>query len=116
MLGIDFSNCNPFLLRFNFQECQLNFASFYQLKIKGTQFISCNLTEVDFVNTTLENALFENCILVGAQFENTLLEKANFYTAIGFTINPETNYIQGAKFAANGLAGLLTKYQIQVEE
>ncbi|MFT6322914.1 MAG: hypothetical protein ACJAWO_000460 [Halieaceae bacterium] len=116
MLGIDFSMCNPFLLRFNFAHCQLSFSSFYQLKIKGTSFISCHLTEVDFVNTNLQLAIFDACNLVGAQFENTLLEKANFLTAIGYSINPELNYIHGAKFSTHGLSGLLTKYNLDIAD
>ncbi len=48
MLGLRFENCNDFGLSFSFEDCQLNYASFYQLKIKKTIFKNSQLHEIDF--------------------------------------------------------------------
>ena len=35
LLGVNFSDSNPFLIHFNFIDCDLTLASFYQLEIKN---------------------------------------------------------------------------------
>jgi uncharacterized protein YjbI with pentapeptide repeats len=115
LVGVNFSECNPFLLAFSFNNCQLNLASFYQLKLKNTKFINCNLQETDFDKTDLSNSMLANCDLKRAIFKNTNLEKVDFSTAYNYSIDPETNNIKNAKFSLNGIAGLLEKYNITIE-
>ncbi|MEZ5106344.1 MAG: pentapeptide repeat-containing protein [Draconibacterium sp.] len=115
LLGVHFEECNPFLLAFQFENCHLNFSSFYQLKIKETRFSNCILQEVDFIETNLTRSLFENCDLSGSSFENSNLEKCNFSTSFNFIINPEINRIQHAKFSINNISGLLHQYNIEIE-
>jgi len=107
LLGIHFDECHPFLLAFQFEQCQLNYSSFYQLKMKGTKFRGCLLHEVDFVETDLNQSDFSNCDLSGAIFGNTNLQKCDFRTSYNFSINPENNPIQHAKFSVNNISGLL---------
>ncbi|MCY1548167.1 hypothetical protein D9M68_842610 [compost metagenome] len=71
---------------------------------------------VDLGECDLTEALFDRCDLQNAIFDNTLLEKADLRTASGFSIDPERNKLKKAKFAQSGLAGLLYKYQIQVDK
>lgn len=115
LIGLQFDTCNSFLLAFQFKQCILNYASFYQLKIPGTRFTKCNIEEADFTNTILNSAIFNECNLNGSMFENTQLEKADFYTSSHLIINPETNNIRGARFSLENIEGLLTKYNIVVE-
>lgn len=115
MLGLRFDDCNPFLLSFDFEDCALDFSSFFQVKLKGTRLVNCRLLEVDFVEADLTGAIFMGSDLSGAVFENTILEKADFRTAVNFTIDPEGNRIRGARFSMEGLLGLLGKYGILVE-
>lgn len=116
MIGVKFNECDPFLLQFSFKECQLNFSSFYKLKIQNTKFVNCNLQEVDFTETDVTNSLFDNCNLQKAIFENTILEKSDFKTAVGFLINPDSNRLKKAKFSKENIIGLLQQYNIIVEE
>jgi fluoroquinolone resistance protein len=44
-----------------------------------------------------------------------MLEKADFRTSNGYSIDPEMNRIKKAKFSLEGVAGLLDKYDIEVE-
>ena len=115
LVGLNFSECNPFLLAFSFKNCQLNLASFYQLKLKNTKFINCNLQEADFAEADVSNSTLDNCDLKRAIFENTNLEKVDLKTSYNYSINPETNNIKNAKFSLNGIAGLLEKYNISIE-
>jgi len=104
-----------YLLSFYFENCQLNLSSFYQLKIKNTKFKNCILQEVDFTESNLTGSGFESCDFSGAMFANTILEKADFRTSINYSINPELNRIQKAKFSLQGITGLLDKYDITIE-
>ena len=115
MIGVKFNECDPFLLQFTFKDCQLNFSSFYQLKIPNTKFSNCNLQEVDFTETDLSNAILDNCDLKLAIFDRTNLKKSDFRTAFNFELNPEENSLKGAKFSKDNLVGLLSVYKIIVE-
>ena len=103
------------IISLDFKDCQLNFSSFYKLKLKATQFLNCSLQEVDFTETELTNSVFDNCDLSRAIFEYSVLEKSDFRTAYNYSIDPETNRIDKAKFSTSGLSGLLEKYNIEIE-
>lgn len=115
MLGMRFDTCNDFGLAFSFEGCQLNHSSFYKLKIKKTIFKNCQLHEVDFTESDLASALFDNCDLNQAVFDRTILERADFRTSFNYSIDPENNRMKKAKFSLAGVAGLLGKYDIDIE-
>ncbi len=115
LLGLNFSDCNSFLLSLGFENCLLNLASFYKLKLKGIKFRNCNLQETDFTETEMTLAVFDNCDLERAIFERTNLEKADFRTSWHYSIDPTVNRIKKARFSKDGLAGLLDKYDIRIE-
>jgi len=115
LLSLHFEHCKELLFAVDFDHCILNLSCFYNRKLKNTSFKNSSLQEVDFTEADLTGALFENCDLSGAIFDNTLLEKADFRTAYHYTINPEINKIKKAKFSASGIAGLLKKYDIEIE-
>ena len=116
IIGVDFSKCNPFLLKMKFQDCLLDLSIFQGMKLKDTVFEKCRLREADFGNADLSGALFRDCDLTGAVFEYTNLRKVDFRSASGYRIDPEVNQLAGARFSASGLAGLLGKYGILVED
>ncbi len=115
LMGINFNDCNPFLLHFSFTDCDLTLASFYQLPIKNTIFTNCNLTEVDFTETDLTNSSFNNCDFVKAIFENTNLTKVNLATSYNFSINPSLNNIKNAQFAKDNIEGLVSHLEIIIK-
>ena len=115
LVGVDFSVCNDFLFSVNFKNCQLDYSTFFQKKMKKTQFIDCSLKEVDFSEVELTEAVFVSCDLIGAVFENTLLVKADLRTAINYSIDPEKNKIKKARFSLPAVTGLLNKYQILID-
>jgi fluoroquinolone resistance protein len=115
LLGLNFGECNTFLLSLSFTDCILNLASFYKLKLKGTTFVNCSLQEADFVEADLPAVVFQNCNLANAVFENTILEKADFRTAENYSFDPERNKIKKARFSRQGVLGLLSKYQILID-
>src|SRR5699024_10140871 len=89
LVGLSLEECDPLLLSMNFEACQLNLASFYQLSLKNTTFDNCSLKEADFTEADLTKASSENCDLEGAIFKNTVLKQADFRTSYHFSIDPE---------------------------
>jgi fluoroquinolone resistance protein len=115
MLGLRFEHCDPFNLSFGFDNCQLNHSSFYRLKLKKILFKNCQLQECDFTDTDLSNAVLDDCDLAKSTFENTILEKGDLRTAYNYTIDPELNRVKKARFSLQGVPGLLTRYDIEIE-
>ncbi len=115
LLGVNFSECNKFMFSFAFDDCYLDYSSFFGTKLKKTNFNRCSLKETDFSETDLSGAVFLDCDLTGTHFSKTILEKADFRMAKNFTIDPENNKLKHAKFSAFNLDGLLYKYQIIIE-
>ncbi|MGF1922755.1 MAG: pentapeptide repeat-containing protein [Bacteroidia bacterium] len=114
MVGADFSNVKDFLFNARFTNCILDYAAFMKKKNRKGFFSSCSLKGADFSETDLTDTQFERCDLTATVFMNTILNGANFATSFNFTIDPERNSLKKAKFSADGLAGLLTKYGIIV--
>ena len=73
------------------------------------------MIKVEFTEADLSEAIFTDCDLENAFFNNTNLEKADFSTSYNFTINPEENKIQKAKFSKENLAGLLCQYKLVIK-
>ena len=115
LLGLSFSECHTFLLSLGFRECVVNLSSFYKLKLKSTRFENCKLHEVDFVESDLTSASFVGSDLMGAVFDRTILDKCDFRNSFNYLIDLEKNRAKKAKFSANGLSGLLYKYDIIVD-
>lgn len=110
--GVNFSVCRDFSLSFSFSRCILDYAVFYQKKLKNILFEDCSLEEVDFTESDLSKAVFKNCNLNRTVFSRTILKGADFTTAINFSIDPENNSMAKAKFSTDALAGLLEKYDL----
>lgn len=73
------------------------------------------LHEVDLTECDLTGSFFDYCDLLNATFDRTNLEKADFRTSFNYSISPETNRIKKARFSLSGIAGLLNKYDIEIE-
>jgi fluoroquinolone resistance protein len=114
MFGLHFDLCNPLGLAMNFEGCALNYASFFEIKLVKAVFKNCQLIEVDFSGCNMIGADFTQSDFTLAVFNNSNIEKADFRSASNYVIDPEMNKIKKAKFSADGLAGLLTKYDIKV--
>ncbi len=115
MLGLRFDQCNQFNLSFTFDRCLLNHSSFYQARIRKTIFRNTQLQEADFTECDLTASVFENCDLAKALFDHTIIEQADFRTSINYSIDPGLNRIKNAKFSLSGVAGLLDKYHIEID-
>ncbi|MFT3739909.1 MAG: pentapeptide repeat-containing protein [Breznakibacter sp.] len=114
MLGIDFERCHDFGFAVGFENCILDHASFYKLKLKKTVFKNVQFHETDFSECDLTLASFDCCDLANAVFDQTVLEKADLRTAINYSIDPTRNRIKKARFSLPHVVGLLHRFDIEV--
>ena len=115
LIGIRFDMANPLFFEVNFTHCQLRLATFYGWKMPETVFKNCGLQEVDFGGADLKGAVMNTCDLKGAMFEQTTLSYVDFRGSFNFSIDPEKNNIQRAKFSREEIGGLLDKYDLTLE-
>lgn len=113
--NVNFAMTDQVIFEFHFKDCLLDYAKFYALKMKKMQFINCSMIAVDFMASDLTEVLFDNCNLRRAVFIDTIANKADFSTSYDYTFDPEKNKIKKAIFSADGLKGLLEKYDIVVK-
>ncbi|RZL27797.1 MAG: pentapeptide repeat-containing protein [Pedobacter sp.] len=116
MVGADFSNAKDFLFGVNFSNCILDYGALMKKKNRKAKFENCSLKGADFTEADLTETKFVNCDFDRAIFMQSTLNGANFISSFNYTIDPERNSMRKAKFAASGLAGLLTNYGIIVAE
>lgn len=114
ILGVNFSECQDFLFSVNFDNCIIDYASFFGKKMPKTTFNESSLKAVNFTRTDLKSSKFTNSNLEGAVFDGTNLSSTDFTTASHFSIDPEQNNIQKASFSVHGLLGLLSKHKLKV--
>jgi fluoroquinolone resistance protein len=115
LLGLHFEDCNNLMISFEFDCCTLDLSSFYKLKLKKTIFRNSKIIEADFTETDLTNSSLKNCDLLRTIFKNTNLEGVDFRTSNNYSIDPDLNRIKKAKFSLPGIAGLLDKYDIEID-
>lgn len=116
LIGLDFSVCSKYMFSFKgFENCFLDYSTFYGKKLKKTPFTKCSFKETDFSEADFSECKFQKCDFAGAKFENTNLQKSDFITATNIAVDPEYNKIQKAKFSIFQLDGLLHKYNLTID-
>jgi uncharacterized protein YjbI with pentapeptide repeats len=114
MLGVNFTECIDFLFSVGFDGCILDYSSFMLKKMLKTKFSKCSLKEVTFTQANLAGSIFDDCDLNGAIFNRTDVSSASFVTSYNYDIDPEINLVKKAAFSAQGIHGLLSKYQLKI--
>jgi fluoroquinolone resistance protein len=115
LMGFDFSKCSDFLFSVSFENCQLDYGSFYKKKLKKVNFSKCSVKNVDFTEADLSQGTFDQCDLQDAVFIQSILEKTDFRTARNYAFDPESNRMKKAMFSLPDVVGLLAKYNIVIE-
>lgn len=115
LLGVQFEHAKSFGFAVRFEQCQLNHASFFKVKLSQSSFLHCQLQEVDFTEADMRQTVVSYCDLADAIFENTQLGRADFRHSRNYSIDPDLNSIKGARFSLPEVVGLLKKYKLVIE-
>lgn len=120
LIGIDWTKAGdqtesklPLTIAFN--DCVLNFSSFFGLQLKGVALTRCTARDVDFADADLSEADCRGTDFTESKFLHTNLTKADLREATGYAINPTANTIKKAKFSLPEALTLLAGFDIVVE-
>lgn len=103
-------SANPFSI--NFEDCILNYSSFYGKNMKNGVFKNCMVQEVIFSEAKLLKANFQGADLRDSIYDNTDLTQANFEGAINYSIDLNLNKTKGAIFQLPEAMALLKSFDI----
>ncbi|GAB5523955.1 MAG: pentapeptide repeat-containing protein [Roseivirga sp.] len=114
MSGIDFEDISKMLFSASFENCQLSYSHFKDLKIPKTRFLNCEIKECDFVESDLSGSWFTGSSLSGSNFERCNLSKADFRDAHDYRFDPWNNQIKKARFSSPEVLSLLHQFDIEI--
>ncbi len=97
-------------------DCNLDYAIFTHLKLRGSVFRRCRLFDATFDESDLTAVSFDECNLERTSFYHCNLEKTDFSTACNYTINPNDCKLKKTIFSENGLRGLVSHLNIIIKD
>lgn len=120
LVGVDWtatgaSDISRLMQSFSFEECVLDYATFFGMKLPKASFRRCHAHEVDFAEADLAGADFRGADLTASTFHHTNLERCDFTGAINYAIDPTTNRVSGAKFSLPEAISLLRGFDVVIE-
>lgn len=120
LLGVDWTKAgdaviSKLFLSVHFDDCLLNYATFFGLTLRRGRFAGCIAREVDFREADLTETICMATDFTGSKFHHTNLTKADFRHATGYTINPATNTVTKARFSLPEAVSLLSGFDISIE-
>ncbi len=111
MVGINWTEATwqkgGFFRLIDFDDCTLNYSSFFGLKLPKMKMLKCVAREVDFGEADLSESVFTDTDFSGAIFTRTNLTRADFTGARHYMINPQHNTLKKTKFALPEALNLL---------
>ena len=102
-------------LAVSFEECVLDYGSFFGVALGGITMRRCQAHEVDLSEADLSGADLSDTDFAGAKFLHTKLLKADLRGARRYTIDPTANPLKGARFSLPEAVSLLRAFGIKVE-
>lgn len=120
LLGVDWAAAgdaviSKLFLSVHFDDCLLNYASFFGLTLRRGRFVGCIAREVDFREADLTEASCTRTDFADSKFHHTNLTKADFRRATNYAINPATNTVTKARFSLPEAVSLLSGFDIVIE-
>lgn len=120
LLGVDWTKAGAaaisrLFLSVRFDDCLLNYATFFGLSLPRSRFVGCIAREADFREADLTEAICTGTDFTGSKFHHTNLTKADFRRATGYAIDPTANMIAKARFSLPEAVALLSGFDILIE-
>lgn len=115
VIGMDWTKTHR-IQDIGFDNCQINYSNFRQLKLPEIKITNCQAKEVDFAEADLTGADLSNSDLEKSVFHNTNLTKANFTGAKNYYIDIKNNIIKKARFSLPEAMSLLESLDIIIEQ
>lgn len=120
LTGIDWtqvgeSAVSKLLVSLDFDECVLNYSSFFGMSLNGRSMTRCTAHEVDLREANLTDAVLRSTDFSGALFHNTTLRRADLSDASNYVIDPTANVVVKARFSLPEALSLLRGFDVVIE-
>jgi len=120
MKGINWTAINlPFVVVTSvifFNNCDISYSSFYELKLPGISIIDCKAHDADFRAADLSNSNLSGSDFENAQFNKTNMKAADLRRSINYRIDPTENIITNAHFSFPEVIDLLRSFKIKIDD
>lgn len=120
LTGIDWtvagdSTLSKLLLSLDFEECVLNYSSFFGMNLAGRTITRCTAHDVDLREADLTGASLTRTDFERALFRATNLSRADLTDATNYDIDPTVNTVSRARFSLPEALSLLRGFDVIVE-
>lgn len=105
-----------FLRALSFEDCTINFSTFFGLHLKEIVIKGCNALEVDFSETDMTKADCRNTDFARSRFKQTNLTEADFVEARNYSIDARINTLKKTRFSLPEAESLLHSLDIILVE
>ena len=113
IVGTEWTQLSPFP-QMEFQDCHLNYCTFFALDLTATPFLQCQAAQSSFVRVDLTETDFSGTDLAGARFEDCQLRKADFSQAAAVFIDSRCNRVKDAIISVDSAALVALSLGFQV--
>jgi uncharacterized protein YjbI with pentapeptide repeats len=114
LMGVDWTDTGPHP-NVTFEGCDLRYASFVKMRLRGTKFLRCMAREANFLEVDLTEADFTDTDLSDSTIKGCTLIKANLAHAVGLRLDPQLNKVKGARLSLEAAVLLVQSFGIVVE-
>lgn len=98
-----------------FEECVLDYATFFGLDLREARFTGCSAKEVDFAEARMTGVDCSGTDFTRATFAHTDLARSDFRGARNYRISPTANTVKKAHFSLPDALALLAEFDVKVE-
>jgi fluoroquinolone resistance protein len=105
-----------FLRALSFEDCTINFSTFFGLHLKEIVIKDCTALEADFSEADMTKADCRNTDFAKSRFKQTDLTRADFVGAKNYTIDARINTLKKTKFSLPEAESLLHSLDIVLVE
>ncbi len=114
LLGVRWSDAARFRFEASFHACNLSYASFAGMTLRGLVLHDCRAHDADFAEADLSSADLSGSDLSGTTFRRTNLTRADLSTASNYLIDPRDNTLKDTRLSLEALASLASLFGIIV--
>lgn len=116
LVGGNFGKTSRMGFAADFLECLLDYAVYNDMDLRHSKFQQCSLREATFQNCNLSGLNLIECELDRAVWTGNDLTSCDFRSARHYSFHPDRNKIKKARFAYPGLLGLLSNWDIRIDD
>ena len=115
LMGLNFSECCNHGFFPIFDDCLIKSCAFEGNNMKHVAFFECKVHDTDFSYCDMTDSKFDRTDLENTSFHDNQMYQADFTDAYGYTIDPFSNKIKGAKFSLPAANSFLNYLGITIE-